>query len=73
MPGGPDRHGDPEAVGVVVVDNLRKPELSVGVDVALERLASICKRDGYVLASANLRLIDEALDIMLDVMKNYED
>lgn len=50
-------------MGVVVVDNLRKPELSVGVEVALNRLVATCKRDGYVLASANLRLIDEALGV----------
>ena len=48
-------------MGVVVVDNLRKPDLSAGVEVALERLVSICKRDGYELASANLRIIDKAI------------
>lgn len=48
-------------MGVVVVDNLRKPELSVGVEVALNRLVATCKRDGYELASANLRIIDKAL------------
>lgn len=50
-------------MGVVVVDNLRKPDLSAGVETALDRLVFICKRDGYELASANLRLIDEALGV----------
>lgn len=42
------------------MDNLCKPSLSAGIEAALDRLVFICKRDGYELASANLRIIDKA-------------
>ena len=37
----------------------KKPELSEGIDVALKRLVSICKRDGFELRQANILVYDE--------------
>ena len=37
----------------------KKPELSEGIDVALKRVESICKRDGFELRQANLLVYDK--------------